>query len=232
MVKHYFLIILLIFSLHQAVALSDETEVPVEQNYKALQRDCREFLEKMKDFNITAEMKTGGYSPQSAAIQSFEEASRTLAQFLPDPIEKNLILCMALRFGGQHFKPSLENATEFVRGFVGYFQDPNRGADLLQLDKHKFLFVTAALSSGAPYIDEKMISHAVEIVKVAPENFKDEFVPEFPLTKEGEALRAVFGKMSQRLKQSNGVLESLPKADRESVFKVFERLKAVVGGSF
>lgn len=228
MMKYCLTLILVVFSLQQAVALRESAssfDEPLEKNYAALRQDCQRFLKRMKDFDVRAEMKTGGYLLQGADIQSFEQASKNLAKFLPDPVEKNLVLYMALRFGGQYFKPSLESAADFVQGFVRYF-DRDHKQDLLHMEKDKFLLVAAALSSGAMRIDDEAIKSAVKMVNVDPENFKNEFVPqELLLTKEGEALRTVFGKMGQRIKELTPVLQSLPDADLNSIFEALTRFK-------
>jgi hypothetical protein len=110
---------------------------------------------------------------------------------------------------------------------VRYLQDPEHQATLLRLKKDKFLLAAAALSSGASYIDEEAIRNAVAMVTIDSKNFKNSFVPqEFPLIKEGEALRAVFTKMGRRISESTPVLKSLPDSDLKRFFSSFRKLRA------
>jgi hypothetical protein len=225
MVKYFFLLLLLVFSFQPAFALKDEDEFPVEKNYMALRKDCQMFFEKMRTFSVKNEMKRVGYSLQDSGLESFKQASESLGQFLQNPLEKNLVLSMALRFGGQHIKPSLENATDFIQGFVRYLRDPDHKMALLQ-EKDKFLLVATALSTGAsPTIDEASIKKTTQIVNRSLEEFKKYFIPGQSMGRDGVALSAISRHMSDSLKESDALLKTLTDRDLETILDTLGRLK-------
>jgi hypothetical protein len=225
MMKYCLTLIVLIFSLQQALALRGEDDLPFEKNFTALQGDCQRLFERMKAFDVGAEMRLVGYSRQDSGLKSFEQASGSLDQFLQDPTEKNLILSMALKFGRQNFAPSLENATDFVQGFVRYLQDPHHKRTLLQ-ERDKFLLVVAALSTGAsPTIDNESIEKTMQIVDRSLEDFKKHFFSEKAMETDGVALSAISRHMSASLKESDPLLKTLTDRDLTTILDTLGRLK-------
>ncbi len=223
--KYIVSILLLIFSVQQTFALKGEDELLSEKNYTALRKDCQRFFQKMKTFDVSTEMRLVGYSLQDSGLKSFEQASGSLDQFLPGLEEKNLVLSMALKFGGQHLRPSLENATDFIRGFVRYLGDPDHSRALLQ-ERDKFLLVVTALSTGAsPTIDDDSIQKAKKIVDGSLENFKKHVLPDRSMEMDGVALSVISRHMSASLKESDTLLKALTDRDLGTILDTLGRLK-------